>query len=45
MPSSRLIVANEFKEFTPLFASFAPEFTHKDLNGHDTESGSYMNSS
>ena len=45
MQSYRLIVANEFKKFTPLFASLAPEFTHKDLYRHDTESDSYMDSS
>ena len=37
-PSYRLIIANEFKEFTSLFASLAPEFTHKDLCGCDCES-------
>ena len=30
-PSYRLIIANEFIEFTSLFASLAPEFAHKDL--------------
>ena len=44
MPSYRLIVANEFKEFTPLFASLAPEFTHKDIYGCNTESDEYMES-
>ena len=45
MQSYRLIVHNEFKKFTPLFASLAPDFTHKDLYGHDTESDEYMDSS
>ena len=36
MQSYRLIVANEFKKFTPLFASLTPEFTHKDLYRHDS---------
>ena len=34
----RLILGNEFKEFTSLFGSLTPEFTRKDLYGCDCES-------
>ena len=42
MPSYRLIVDDEFKKFIPLFASLAPDFTHKDIYGCNTESDEYM---
>ena len=42
MPSYELLLTDEYKEFYSLFATLAPEFTHKDLYGCDTESDSYI---